>query len=451
MATKKLYIRTFGCQMNVHDSEQLEELLKNSGYARTESAREADLIIVNTCSIRDKAEQKVYSQLGRYRHLKKAKPGLQIGVCGCVAQQQGERLLEKAPFVDLVIGTHNLDRLPECIGRARLAGRPVVETGFRETVPSIGIPTLPANGSVSAYVTIMQGCDNYCAFCVVPYLRGREESREFEDVLAEVRALAAHGVKEVTLLGQNVNSYGKSFGGGHTFAELLRAIGGIPGIERIRFTTSHPKDLSDDIIACFRDVKALCESIHLPVQSGSDAVLARMNRRYTSADYLDRVRKLREASPEIAISSDIIVGFPGETEQDYQKTLDLMEKVRFDTLYSFQYSERPGTAAAGLDGKVSPGEKRRRLIELQALQDRHTQEKNDRLVGRTVEVLVEGTSRNTARDATGRTRSNKIVNFAGDKDLIGKTVRVRIVKAFLHSLRGEMPGVEGGFRRCSSR
>ena len=439
MATKKLYIRTFGCQMNVHDSEQLTEILKGDGYERTDSAKDADLIIVNTCSIRDKAEQKVYSQLGRYRHLKKSKPHLQIGVCGCVAQQHGERLLEKAPFLDLVIGTHNLDRLPECIARARQTGRPVVETAFRETVPSIGIPTLPAEGSVSAFVTIMQGCDNYCAFCVVPYLRGREESRNFEDILAEVRALAAHGVREVTLLGQNVNSYGKSPGGGRSFAELLRAVGDVEGIERIRFTTSHPKDLTDDIIACFRDVKPLCESIHLPVQSGSDAVLARMNRRYTRADYLDRVRKLREASPEIAISSDIIVGFPGETEQDYQKTLDLMEKVRFDNLFSFQYSERPGTAAAGLDGKVSPGEKRRRLIELQALQDRHAQEKNDRLVGRTVEVLVDGTSRNAARDVTGRTRSNKIVNFTGARDLVGKTVQVRIVKAFLHSLRGEMP------------
>ncbi len=439
MATKKLYIRTFGCQMNVHDSEQLTEILRGDGYERTDSAKDADLIIVNTCSIRDKAEQKVYSQLGRYRHLKKSRPGLQIGVCGCVAQQQGERLLAKAPFLDLVIGTHNIHRLPELAGRARRTGLPVVATRFCETVPSIGVLALPPKGSVSAFVTIMQGCDNYCAFCVVPYLRGREESRNFEDILAEVRALAAHGVREVTLLGQNVNAYGKSPGGGRSFAELLRAVGDVEGIERIRFTTSHPKDLTDDIIACFRDVNSLCESIHLPVQSGSDAVLARMNRRYTRADYLDRVRKLREASPEIAISSDIIVGFPGETEQDYQKTLDLMEKVRFDTLFSFQYSERPGTAAAGLDGKVSPGEKRRRLIELQALQDRHAQEKNDRLVGRTVEVLVDGTSRNAARDVTGRTRSNKIVNFTGARDLVGKTVQVRIVKAFLHSLRGEMP------------
>ena len=269
-------------------------------------------------------------------------------------------------------------------------------------------------------------------------MRGREESRRFHDILAEVKALASCGVKEVTLLGQNVNSYGKSLGNGHSFSELLRAIGEIEGIERIRFTTSHPKDLSDDIIDCFRDVKAQCESIHLPVQSGSDAVLARMNRRYTSGDYIDRVCKLREACPDIAISSDIIVGFPGETEQDYQKTLDLMEKVRFDTLFSFQYSERAGTAAVGLDGKVHPDEKRRRLIELQALQDRHTREKNDNLVGKTMEVLVEGTSRNTSRDVMGRTRSNKIVNFAGGNDLVGKTVRVRIVGAFLHSLRGQM-------------
>ena len=424
--------------MNVHDSEQLAQLLEGSGYTTTGSAKEADLIIVNTCSIRDKAEQKVYSQLGRYRHLKKGKPGLMLGVCGCVAQQQGERLIGKIPYLDLVFGTHNIHRLPEFISRVANTGRPVVETGFHETVPSIGILALPEKGSVSAFVTIMQGCDNYCAFCVVPYLRGREESRKFHDILAEVRALAVHGVKEVTLLGQNVNSYGKSLGNGHSFSGLLRAIGEIEGIERIRFTTSHPKDLSDDIIACFRDVGALCEFIHLPVQSGSDAVLARMNRRYTSADYLDCVRKLREACPGIAISSDIIVGFPGETEQDFQKTLDLMGKVRFDTLFSFQYSERQGTAAVGFDGKVDPDEKRRRLIELQSLQDRHTLEKNDRLVGSTVEVLVEGPSRNTSRDAMGRTRTNKIVNFAGGGNLVGKTVRVRIVEAFLHSLRGEM-------------
>ncbi len=424
--------------MNVHDSEQLAELLKGSGYTTTDSAKEADLIIVNTCSIRDKAEQKVYSQLGRYRHLKKDNPGLMLGVCGCVAQQQGERFIEKIPYLDLVFGTHNIHRLPEFISRVENTGRPVVETGFHETVPSIGILAPPGKGSVSAFVTIMQGCDNYCAFCVVPYLRGREESRKFHDILAEVRALAARGVKEVTLLGQNVNSYGKSLGNGHSFSELLRAVGEIEGIERIRFTTSHPKDLSDDIIACFRDVRALCEFIHLPVQSGSDAVLARMNRKYASADYLDCVRKLREACPDIAISSDIIVGFPGETEQDYQKTLDLMGKVRFDTLFSFQYSERKGTAAVGFDGKVNPDEKRRRLIELQALQDRHTQERNDKLVGKTVEVLVEGTSRNTSRDVMGRTRTNKIVNFAGGRDLVGNTVRVRIVEAFLHSLRGEM-------------
>ncbi len=438
MTAKKLFIRTFGCQMNVHDSEQLAELLRRSGYGTTASAKEADLIIVNTCSIRDKAEQKVYSQLGRYKQLKKAKPHLMIGVCGCVAQQQGERFLEKIPWLDLVFGTHNIHRLPELLARVEATGRPIVETGFHETVPSIGVLALPRKGVVSAFVTIMQGCDNYCAFCVVPYVRGREESRKFHDILAEVRALAAHGVKEVTLLGQNVNSYGKGLGDAHSFSELLRAIGEIEGIERIRFTTSHPRDLSDEIIACFRDVKALCESIHLPVQSGSDAVLARMNRMYTSADYLDRIRKLREACPEIAISSDIIVGFPGETEEDYQKTLDLMGKVRFDSLFSFQYSEREGTAAAGLGAQVGSQEKRKRLIELQALQDRHTQEKNDAMVGKTVDVLVEGTSRNSSRDMMGRTRSNKIVNFAGGAHLHGKTVRVRIVEAFLHSLRGEM-------------
>jgi len=288
-----------------------------------------------------------------------------------VAQQQGVHLLDKIPYLDLVFGTHNIHRLPEFIARVEKTGRPVVETAFsRRCPPSASWPR--GKRAVSAFVTIMQGCDNYCAFCVVPYLRGREESRKFHDILAEVRALAACGVREVTLLGQNVNSYGKGPGNGHSFAELLRAVGDVEGIERIRFTTSHPKDLTDDIIACFRDVKALCENIHLPVQSGSDAVLARMNRRYTSADYLERVRKLREACPEIAISSDIIVGFPESPGRTTRKRLTSWKKVRFDNLFSFQYSERKGTAAVGLDGKVNPDEKRQRLIDLQALQDRHT-------------------------------------------------------------------------------
>jgi tRNA-2-methylthio-N6-dimethylallyladenosine synthase len=423
--------------MNVHDSEQMIELLKGHGYEVTTEPRRADLIIVNTCSIREKADQKAYSQLGRYQTLKKKKPGLVLGVSGCLAQQLGGRFFKKIPHLDFVLGTHNIHRLPAVLEAIGTTGSPLVETAFHETVPSTGIVTIPERGTVTAFVTIMQGCDNFCAFCVVPYLRGGEESRKFGDILAEVRVLAASGVREVTLLGQNVNSYGKTLGDGHGFARLLKAIGQVEGIERIRFTTFHPRDLSGDIIRCFTEVESLCEHIHLPVQSGSDRILSRMNRFYTRDDYLSKVEKLREASPDISITSDMIVGFPGETEADSLATLDLMEKVRFDGLFSFKYSDRPGTAASDLDGKVPEEEKGRRLRELQALQDRHTLEKNQACVGRMEEVLVEGYSKQNRREFTGRTRSNRIVNFESRENCLGRTVSVRISTAYQHSLRGE--------------
>lgn len=444
MATKKLYIQTFGCQMNVHDSEQIVALLKPYGYEETDRASRADVILVNTCSIREKAAQKVYSQLGRFFLLKKDKPDLIIGVGGCLAQQFGKKMLQRVPFVDLIFGTHNNHLIPELLERAKTARSTVVETAFRESVPSIGTFAVPPKGAISAFVTIMQGCNNFCSFCVVPYVRGREESRKPEAIVEEIRSLAQKGIQEVTLLGQNVNSYGATLGNGSNFPKLLREINRIDGIRRIRFTTSHPKDLSDELIECFGSVKKLCDHIHLPVQSGSDQILKRMNRRYTKADYLKKVEKLRSACPGISITSDVIVGFPGETDADFEETLGLMREVKFDGLFSFQYSEREGTAALAYQDKVRECHKKERLRFLQALQDEHTLEKNKNWVGQDVWVLVDGYSRNSRAEVSGRTTTNRIVNFRGESSWIGKTVAVAITDAFLHSLHGEkLEGKEG--------
>lgn len=444
VAEKYLYIKTFGCQMNVHDSEQIAALLRESGYESTDDFRKADLIIINTCSIREKAAQKVYSQLGKFRELKRSKPGLIIGMGGCLAQQWRSKIFARAPFLDLVFGTHNIHQLPDLIRTIETTGSRVEETTFHESVKSVGIVALPQNGAVSAYVTIMQGCNNFCSFCVVPYLRGPEVSRPSQDVIDEVKALADHGIREVTLLGQNVNSYGKTVG--TDFVALLHEVGKIGGVERIRYTTSHPKDLSFDLMKCYTDVNKLCEHIHLPVQSGSDLILKRMNRGYTKAQYLDKVGSLRNIRPDISITSDMIVGFPGETERDFQETIDLMEKVRFDSLFSFNYSEREGTAAVKFADKIAECIKRERLQALQSLQEKHTLERNRALEGRIEDVLVEGVSKKMADEMMGRTRSNKIVNFRGKKELIGKTVSVLITEAYLHSVKGKLH--QGGGNRC---
>jgi tRNA-2-methylthio-N6-dimethylallyladenosine synthase len=435
---KKLYIHTFGCQMNVQDAEKMAALLAPSGYGTTDDPGRADLILVNTCSIREKAAQKIYSQLGRFRALKQRNPHLIIGVGGCLAQQWGDRFFRRAPYVDLVFGTHQIHRLPEMVGELERERGRIVETGFCDRVRSLSIPAQPAAGAVITFVTIMQGCNNFCAYCVVPHLRGREESRPLPEILREIGTLAGNGIREVTLLGQNVNSYGQTLPEGNDFAELIGAIGKVPGIERIRFTTSHPKDLSPRLVTCFGEIASLCEHIHLPVQSGSDRVLARMNRGYVVAAYREKVAALRRASPGISITSDVIVGFPGEEDGDFEQTLELMREIRFDNLFSFQYSEREGTAAVGMDRPVREGVKRERLRTLQALQEEHTLEKNRACVGRREEVLVEGPSRNGYEDMMGRTRTNRIVNFRGTTGLVGKIVSVRIVEAFLHSLRGEM-------------
>ncbi|MCU0581446.1 MAG: tRNA (N6-isopentenyl adenosine(37)-C2)-methylthiotransferase MiaB, partial [Syntrophales bacterium] len=363
---------------------------------------------------------------------------------GCLAQQFGKKLLQRAPFVDLIFGTHNNHLLPDLLVKAGTGRAAVVETSFREHVPSIGFPASPAQGAISAFVTIMQGCNNFCSFCIVPYVRGREESRQPEAIIEEIRALAEHGIQEVTLLGQNVNSYGSTLANGWNFPKLLKEIDRIDGIRRIRFTTSHPKDLSDELIACFGSVPKLCEHIHLPVQSGSDQILRRMNRRYTRADYIDKVEKLRSVCPGISITSDVIVGFPGESETDFEQTLALMRDVKFDGLFSFRYSEREGTAALAYKDKVPDCHKKERLRFLQALQDEHTLEKNMAMVGRDVPVLAEGYSKNSRAEISGRTPTNRIVNFPGALSLIGKIVPVRITEAYLHSLHGEQLEVKEG-------
>ncbi len=424
--------------MNVHDSEQLASIMVDAGFEQTDDVSQAQVILVNTCSIRDKVAQKIVSQIGRYRQLKENNPYLVIGVGGCLAQHWGTSLFKKNVGIDLVFGTHALDKAPEMIRRIQRKGGAIVDTAFHKAIPSLNICTLPKNGNLQTFVTIMQGCDNFCSYCVVPYLRGREQSRPSADIIDEIRVLVTHGVKEVTLLGQNVNSYGKGLAEGLRFSDLISKIDAIDGLERIRFTTSHPKDLTDDLINCFGKLGKLCEYIHLPFQAGSNSILARMNRGYTREDYLAKVVSLREACPDIAISSDAIVGFPGETTMDFESTLEMMERIRFDNLFSFKYSEREGTTAVNLSEKVPEKEKDRRLSLLQEIQDRHTLEMNKAMIGRTFGVLVEGISKNSSRDMMGRTRTNKIVNFRGTENLHGKTVSSLITAAYLHSLRGEL-------------
>ncbi|MBN1829294.1 MAG: tRNA (N6-isopentenyl adenosine(37)-C2)-methylthiotransferase MiaB [Deltaproteobacteria bacterium] len=435
---RALFIQTFGCQMNVRDSEQMAELLRTQGYELVDDEREADLIILNTCSIRAKAEQKAASYLGRIGEMKRRKRSIVIGMAGCLAQQWGRRALDRLPYLDFVCGTHNIDMIPEMVQDARRHKTRRAETAFRETVASIGVAALPAKGSVTAFVTIMQGCDNYCTYCIVPYVRGREESRESGEILQEIRIMADKGVREVTLLGQNVNSYGMKLNRRLDFPGLLDRVSEIEGIERIRFISSHPKDLSDRLIDAFRVLPKLCDHIHLPVQAGSDRILKLMGRGYGTSEYIEKVAKLREARPGIAITTDFIVGFPGEADEDFQKTIDLMEKIRFDNSFSFKYSPRPGIAAEFMEQGVPEEVKRERLTAVQALQRLHSCHSNRLMVGRQVEVLVEGPSKRGEEDVMGRTGTNKIVNIAAPSIDAGSTVEVTIARAYLHSLRGEV-------------
>ena len=424
--------------MNVHDSEQMTALLAQAGYKITDNIKLADLILLNTCSIREKAAHKVYSVLGRLGKLKAQNPELIIGVGGCLAQHLGTKFHKRVAHLDLVFGTHNIHRLPEMIASVENKREKITNIDFHKSLHSIGIYVPPVNGSVSAFVTIMQGCNNFCSYCVVPYLRGPEISRPPDEIIEEIIKLVDSGIREVTLLGQNVNSYGKTLGNGFNFTTLIKKIGKINGIERIRFMTSHPRDLSEELINCFAEEKKLCEHIHLPIQSGSNRILALMNRGYTVEEYMKKVDHLRQLSPKISITSDIIIGFPGETQNDYQETIDMMEKIRFDSTFSFKYSERKGTAAERLEGKIENVEKSRRLTQVQALQDQHTIGANLAMEGSLQELLIEGKSRNSENDLMGRTSSWKIVNFKSDKELTGKIVKAKITKAYLHSLRGKL-------------
>ncbi len=433
-APKRLHIITFGCQMNEYDSQRIAQMLMGS-YCLTPQAEDADLIIVNTCSIREKAEHKLYSLLGRLKRLKRSNPALKLGVAGCVAQQVSKRLFNKVPEVDFVVGPQGLYTIPQILDRLEQGQRHICDTELTKdfTIPYIDAP-LPRKGDVRAYVTIMQGCDNFCTYCIVPYVRGREVSRPSEEILREIGQLVAQGVKDVTLLGQNVNSYGKGLSEKIDFPRLLERIdANFPGI-RLRFTTSHPKDLSHELIGCFGNLKTLCEHLHLPVQSGSNTVLKRMNRHYTREQFLEKVQKLRQVCPDITITTDLIVGFPGETEEDYEETLSLLEAVRFDQAFAFKYSERPGTAAARFKDKVPEEVKSQRLTRLLEIQNQIGLEQYGRFQGKVCEVLVESSGENGKLSA--RTRGNHVVNMEGGSDLVGRFMNVYIERACHHSLVG---------------
>jgi tRNA-2-methylthio-N6-dimethylallyladenosine synthase len=441
----KLFIKTHGCQMNEYDSARMADVLAaEHGLELTQDEAEADVILNNTCSIREKAQEKVFSQLGRWKQLKRDKPHLVIGVGGCVASQEGQAIIDRAPQVDLVFGPQTLHRLPDLIDARRETGKAQVDISFPEIEKFDRLPEPRAEGP-TAFVSIMEGCSKYCSFCVVPYTRGEEVSRPFDDVLVEVAQLAAQGVREVNLLGQNVNAYrGPLHGSDETadLALLIRAIAGIEGIGRIRYTTSHPLEFSDSLIEAHRDVPQLAPYLHLPVQSGSDRILAAMKRNHTALEYKAKLRKLREAVPGITISSDFIVGFPGETERDFAATLKLVEDVGFDQSFSFIYSRRPGTPAANLPDDTTDAEKHERLNRLQAALTANARKISEAMVGTVQRVLVERPSTRNAAELTGRTGNMRYVNFAGPPRLIGQFVDVVITDVMSNSLRGRVVTTE---------
>jgi tRNA-2-methylthio-N6-dimethylallyladenosine synthase len=439
MNDKAFYLETFGCQMNVVDSERIVGLLDEIGYHQVEEPEQADLILLNTCAVRDKAVRKAYGHLGRFKPMKERKPDLILGMGGCIAQQEGKQLLEEFSYLDLVFGTHNVHRLPEMVQQVAENHVRCEETEFldRETRLQL-FPSRTGQEAYTRFVTVMQGCDNFCSYCVVPYVRGREISRPSAEILEEIRELAAQGVREITLIGQNVNSYGLKEDGELSFAGLLEQVNAVDGIDRMRFTTSHPKDLSNDLIECFGRLDKLCKHLHLPVQCGSNNILKAMNRGYTRERYLEVVERLRQVCPEIRLSSDIIVGFPGETEADFAETMSLLEKVRYTEIYSFIYSPRRGTTAADM-ADDTPAEVKQdqfnRMLELQQEISRQTWEAD---VDTIQEVLVEGESKFGAGQMFGRSTWNRIVNFAGPAELAGELVSVKITKAFRNSLLGEL-------------
>ncbi len=437
----KLYIKTFGCQMNEYDSSKMEDVLRQAhGLEPVDAPEDADLLLLNTCSIREKAQEKVFSLLGRWKDWKKDRPGLVIGVGGCVASQEGEAIRRRAPYVDLVFGPQTLHRLPAMLEQVRATGKPVVDVSFPEIEKFDRLPEPRAEGP-TAFVSIMEGCSKYCTYCVVPYTRGTEISRPFDDVIAEVAQLAAQGVREVNLLGQNVNAYrGEMHDGGIAdLALLIRYVAAIDGIERIRFTTSHPVEFSDSLIEVYGEVPELVSFLHLPVQSGSDRILMAMKRGHSAFEYKQKIRRLRQVRPDISISSDFIVGFPGETEEDHRLTMKLIEEIGFDQSFSFIYSRRPGTPAADYEDDVPHEVKQARLMELQQAINTNAQRISRQMVGTVQRVLVERHARKDGRELAGRTENNRVVNFAGPDSLIGQFVDLRITEALPNSLRGELP------------
>jgi tRNA-2-methylthio-N6-dimethylallyladenosine synthase len=422
-----------GCQMNEYDSDYLGQVLVSSNYLPTDNPKQADVILINTCTVRAKAAQKAYSLLGRMVPLKKRNPELILGITGCLAQQEGFSLMRKFPDLDLVLGTREKDQLESFLGRILTRGEKIVAIGMDGPLASPLQNNGYFKGRVKSFISVMEGCNNFCSYCIVPYVRGREVSRPPKEILNEARHLVSQGTQEITLLGQNVNSY--RWDEAYGFPSLLREMNGIKGLARIRFTTSHPKDLSDDLIGLFAELEHLCPHIHLPFQAGSNKVLKLMNRRYTRERYMELVGKLRRVRPEIAITSDVMVGFPQESDEDFQMTLDLIQKIEFDSLYSFKYSDRTGTSAEKMEGKIDDSEKSLRLETLQRLQNRITLEKNRMLEGVQLEVLVEGYGKRNGQ-LTGRTASNKVVNFSNNNNLIGSLVNVDIQHGFVNSLQG---------------
>lgn len=437
---KLFYIETWGCQMNEEDSQKLSGMLKNMGYKKSEIRENADIIVFNTCCVRENAELKVYGNLGALKKLKKDNPDLIIAVCGCMMQQKdvADTIKKKYPFVSLIFGTHNLHKFPELVMNAMNSQNTVIDIWESEGEIVEDVP-IARESNVSSLVTIMYGCNNFCTYCIVPYVRGRERSRSPENIIKEVKYLADKGYKEVTLLGQNVNSYGKGLDGDMNFPKLLRMLNEVPNIERIRFMTSHPKDLSDELIYAMRDCNKVCKHIHLPIQSGSNRILKIMNRNYTKEKYIEIIEKIRKEIPDIAITTDFIVGFPGETEEDFLETLDVVNKVKYDTAFTFLYSKRKGTPAYNMEDIIDDDTKHNRFNRLVDALNKHSLDKNKEYVGKTVEVLVEGTSKNDDTKLSGRSDTGKLINFSGgDKNLYGSIVNVRINEALTWSLNGEI-------------
>ena len=437
---KKLYIRTYGCQMNEYDSDKMADVLNASeAFERTDDPAQADIILFNTCSVRENAQERVFHALGRLRPLKQARPDVIIGVGGCVASQEGAVIVDRAPYVDVVFGPQTLHRLPQLIEARRRSGRSQVDISFPEIEKFDALPPAKVEGC-TAFVSIMEGCSKYCSFCVVPYTRGEEVSRPFDDVLTEIAGLADQGVRQITLLGQNVNAYRGAMSDGETadFALLLEYLAEMPGIERLRYTTSHPREFSQRLIDSYRRLPQLVDHVHLPVQSGSDRILSAMKRGYTALEYKSIIRRLRAARPGISIASDFIVGFPGETDQDFEQTMKLVEEVGFDDSYSFMYSPRPGTPAAGFADQVPLETKQARLARLQAALDASAKAISASMVGKVERILIEGASRKDPRELAGRTSNNRVVNLPGPGRLIGKLVDVHITTALAHTLRGDV-------------